>query len=388
MMRRWQAVVKQSWTRQKTWLLIILVVAGIGALLFTSHNEQLYQRPIAKVISEQTVARRQTKDQFQNVDHQTDQRLTVTLMNGKDRGQKLTVQNTYSDSQPMDQRFSVGDKLFLSQLHRQNGKLVANVNGYKRDTVIVFLSWLVILLLLLTMGKAGLLALVSVVINALLFLLAINIDLQQNGQHIILLFSILAIVFTFISLLLVLGFSKRMLATFTATVIGTFAAMGISLVVFNLTHERGVFYESMEYVTQVPRPLFLAETLLGSLGAVMDESSDIIATLFELKRLNPQVTRKQLFMSGRTVGKSIMGPLVNVLFLIFMVDTFTGSLLYIKNGNSWGYTYAMNMSLGTVQSLISGIGIVLAIPLVSLFGALLLGRRGQAWQRLRVSAWY
>jgi hypothetical protein len=30
----------------------------------------------------------------------------------------------------------------------------------------------------------------------------------------------------------------------------------------------------------------------------------------------------------------------------------------------------------------------LAIPLVSLFGALLLGRRGQAWQRLRVSAWY
>ncbi len=357
-------------------------------MLFTSHNEQLYQRPIAKVTSEQTVARRQTKDQFQNVDHQTDQRLTVTLMNGKYRGQKLTVQNTYSDSQPMDQRFSVGDKLFLSQLHRQNGKLVANVNGYKRDTVIVFLSWLVILLLLLTMGKAGLLALVSVVINALLFLLAINIDLQQNGQHIILLFSILAIVFTFISLLLVLGFSKRMLATFTATVIGTFAAMGISLVVFNLTHERGVFYESMEYVTQVPRPLFLAETLLGSLGAVMDESSDIIATLFELKRLNPQVTRKQLFMSGRTVGKSIMGPLVNVLFLIFMVDTFTGSLLYIKNGNSWGYTYAMNMSLGTVQSLISGIGIVLAIPLVSLLGALLLGRRGQVWQRLRVSAWY
>ena len=75
------------------------------------------------------------------------------------------------------------------------------------------------------------------------------------------------------------------------------------------------------------------------------------------------------------MGQEIMGPLVNVLFLIFMAETFTSSLLYIKNGNSWGYTFAMNMSLGTVQSLVSGIGIVLAVPLVSGFGALLLGRR-------------
>ena len=130
-------------------------------------------------------------------------------------------------------------------------------------------------------------------------------------------------------------------------------------------------------MTQVPRPLFVAEILLGSLGAVMDESSDIVATLFELKRIDPTVTRLQLFMSGRSIGKSIMGPLVNVLFLIFMADTFTNSLLYLKNGNSWGYTFSMNMSLGMVQSLISGIGIVLAVPVVSFLGALLLGRRNR-----------
>lgn len=71
-------------------------------------------------------------------------------------------------------------------------------------------------------------------------------------------FSVLAIIFTFISLLLVLGFSKRMLATFAATVIGTFVALGVSMLVFMWTHERGIYYESMEYVTQVPRPLFFS----------------------------------------------------------------------------------------------------------------------------------
>ena len=370
-------MIKQYWTKQRIWLLIFLMVVGIGALLFTSHNEQFYQQPIAKVISEKTMSKQRVKDQFDNVDHQYNQQLQVKLMNGKYRGQKLTVQNTYSDSQPMDRHYRVGNEVFLTQLRKRGGKLTANVNGYKRDTVIVFLLWLVVLMLLLLMGRSGMFAFLSVVINALLFIIAIGIDLKQNGQHIMLLFSVLAIIFTFISLLLVLGFSKRMLATFAATVIGTFVALGVSMLVFMWTHERGIYYESMEYVTQVPRPLFLAETLLGSLGAVMDESSDIIATLFELKQLNPAVTRKQLFISGRNVGKSIMGPLINVLFLIFMVDTFTGSLLYIKNGNSWGYTYAMNMSLGTIQSLISGIGIVLSVPLVSLFGALLLGKKVQ-----------
>ena len=60
-----------------------------------------------------------------------------------------------------------------------------------------------------------------------------------------------------------------------------------------------------------------------------------------------------------------MGPLINVLFLIFIMDTFLNAFLLLKNGNNWGYTFSMAMSLGMVQSLISGIGIVLAIPVVS-----------------------
>lgn len=368
-------MLEHYWSRGRLVLLLVLIIAGVAALFFTSHNQQFYKRPIARVERVQTGAVRRTSDQFQNVDHQHQQTLTVRLLNTAERGQRLTVTNTYSDSQPMDLRYHRGDQLFLNQLKKHHGHLSANVVGYKRDGVTVFLFWLVCLLLLMMMGSAGALALVSVLVNTLLFILAIIIDLKNNGEHVMLIFGSLAVIFTVVSLLLILGPTKKMLATTAATIIGTFTALGVSLLVFAWTHERGIYYESMQYVTQVPRPLFLAETLLGSLGAVMDESSDIIATLFELKQLNPTVSRLQLFLSGRSVGKSIMGPLVNVLFLIFMAETFTSSLLYIKNGNSWGYTFAMNMSLGTVQSLVSGIGIVLAVPLVSGFGALLLGRR-------------
>ena len=278
----------------------------------------------------------------------------------------------------MDQRYRAGNEIFLTRVHEKNGELHATIAGYKRDTVIVFLVWLVILMLLLMMRRQGSLALLSVIVNTILFMLAIELDLKMQAAHVLLIFGVLALIFTVISLVMILGFTRRMLATLGATVFGTIAAMLISLLVFNLTQERGIYYESMQYVTQVPRPLFLAETLLGSLGAVMDESSDIVATIFELKQLDPAATKRQLFLAGRSVGQSIMGPLVNVLFLIFMADTFTSSLLYLKNGNSWGYTFSMNMCLGTVQSLISGIGIVLAIPIASALAALLLGKKAKA----------
>jgi len=54
------------------------------------------------------------------------------------------------------------------------------------------------------------------------------------------------------------------------------------------------------------------------------------------------------------------------------------AMLYLKNGNSWGYTFSMNMSMGVVQSLISGIGIVLAVPLASFLASRFMAKKGTA----------
>lgn len=372
-----------SWIKAHRLMLIVMIFIGIGAMFFVTHNQTLYQTPIAKVITVKNGHPQKQTDQFENEDSETNQTLTVRMLNGRYRGQTLTVKNQFTKSGAMDQRYRVGDQIFLTQLSKQHGQLSAYIKGYKRDVVLVFLTWLVIALLLLMMTTSGSLALLSVALNVVLFIIAIKLNEFTKGDNALLIFSVLAVLFCFLSLLLVLGPNKKMLATFFATVIATSVSMLISLLVMAMTHDRGIYFESMEYVTQVPRSIFIAETLLGSLGAVMDESSDIIATLFELKEIDPEVTAGQLFISGRNIGKTIMGPLINVLFLIFMADTFTSALLYIKNGNNWGYTFAMNMSLGTVQSLVSGIGIVLAIPLVSAFAALLLGKRGKKCQQLQ-----
>lgn len=370
-------MLKQLQLAPPKWLVIFLVVAGVGIWLFAGHDQFLYDTPIARVEASKVVSSRKATDQFENVDRQETQKLTVRLLNGQYKGQTLEISNSYLRSLGLDQRYRVDQELFLTQLRKHNGKLTALTNGHKRDRLILTFAWIVFSLLLLTLGKAGGMATASVALNTVLFVIAIKVDLRFPDWSVLGIFAVLAVLFATCSLLLALGPSKKMLATLLATLAATTLATALGYLVLQLTNEKDVYYESMQYVTQVPRPLFLAEILLGSLGAVMDEATDIVATLFELKTLNPQVTRRELFAAGKNVGRSIMGPLVNVLLLIFLADTFNSALLYLKNGNSLAYTFNMNMSLGMVQSLISGIGIVLTVPLVSLFGALLLGRGRQ-----------
>ncbi len=45
-----------------------------------------------------------------------------------------------------------------------------------------------------------------------------------------------------------------------------------------------------------------------------------------------------------------------------MAEQIPMAILYLRNGNNWGFTYMMNMSLGMIQTLISAIGIVLTVP--------------------------
>nr|WP_024746679.1 YibE/F family protein [Levilactobacillus namurensis] len=362
-----RAVIVQKLKLQSTvrwWAWLIALILGAVLVMGTQHDAVFYHDPILKVTAVQHQQPTKITDNFQNEDWQTQQTLTGHLLNGQYKGRSLTISNTYSASGAMDQRYRVGSQLFVV-LHHHAGQLSATVKGYKRDTALVFMLWLVVGLLLLIMRFSGLMAFLSVAANGVLFLLAILLNGSTQGAQVLWIFGSLAVVFAALTLWLVLGRTRQMLITLATTLGGTLCAILVALLVFHVTHEKGMFYESMQYVTQLPRPLFLAETLLGSLGAVMDESTDIISSLYALKRERPELTPTQIFKSGRQIGSTIMGPLINVLFFIFVADTFPMALLYLKNGNSWGYTFSMNMSMGVVQSLISGIGIVLAVPLAS-----------------------
>ncbi|WP_263849624.1 YibE/F family protein [Lacticaseibacillus camelliae] len=65
------------------------------------------------------------------------------------------------------------------------------------------------------------------------------------------------------------------------------------------------------------------------------------------------------------IGRNVMGPLIAVLFMIFIADTFSESILWLRNDNALTQTFIWVMGLGFAQALVSAFGIVLAVPLTA-----------------------
>lgn len=363
-----EKITKKTWI---TWLILILI--GIGIYIFTQNNAQLYQQPIGQITQVINKKTHQTKDDYGNIDYQTRQKIALKILNGKYQAKKVWVVNTYSKSGALDQQYRVGQKVFLDIHQLDNHKLSISISDYKRDTPLLLLCWLVLVVLYLMMKLQGLKTLLSVCLNVILFLIFIQLDVYLNLTNFFWLFALSAVLFTLLSLALVIGLNQQCLVTFLAVVLSTSLALGLSLGLIALTGEKGVHYEALDFVTQAPKQLFLSATVIGLLGAVMDAATDIVSTLFELKQTNPKISARQLFISGKQVGQAVMGPLINVLLLIFFAETFTMAVLYFKTGNTFAYTFEWTMSLGIIEALISAIGVVLVVPSASLLSAWFLG---------------
>ncbi|WP_415584930.1 YibE/F family protein [Liquorilactobacillus nagelii] len=357
---------------EKKWLnYFILVLVGSGLIAFLARNDAfLYRQPIMRISQVKNSQSVRTTDEYGNHDQQTEQRLTGKVLNGKYRGETFTLKNTFTESHGEDQQFRSGQDIFLNLYHNKQGqKPTAAFANYKRDVYLFLLIWLMLCSLLLVMRLRGLKAISSVLINFILFLALVKLDIVWNITNFFWIYAAGAVLFTALSLLIVIGWNEQSRVTFAAVTTGTATALGLAVLIMWLTHDSGMHYEALDFATQQPKQLFLASTLIGLLGTVMDAATDIVSTVFELKRSQPEIGFKQLFTSGRQVGRSIMGPLINVLLLIFFTETFTLAILYFRTGNNISYTFQWTMSLGLVQAIISGIGITLVIPVASFLAA-------------------
>ncbi|MDM5145653.1 hypothetical protein ICE98_02787 [Lactococcus lactis] len=239
-----------------------------------------------------------------------------------------------------------------------------------------------LLVLSLVLNDLGLrfFLLLSLILNLLYFVIVIAFNVEFNPP-VILLFGILSVIFAASSLLFVLGPTRQMLYTFITTVLTTALTFSVVLFVLKMTGNSGIHFEYLDYVTQNPSEFFFVGTMISVLGAIMDGTGDIVAGLFGMARQNKlnkiNMVRKDYIKSGISIGQELIGTLTNVLFMIFMAETLPMTLLLLRNGNSWSYIATVGLNLGLLQTIISAIGIVLAVPITAVFTSFALTRSHQ-----------
>ena len=105
----------------------------------------------------------------------------------------------------------------------------------------------------------------------------------------------------------------------------------------------------------------------------MDVAMSISSTIQEIRDKNPEITSRELFQSGIHVGKDMMGTMSNTLILAF-TGTSLNTMIMIY-AYAYPYNQTINMYSIGIELLrgISGtIGIILAVPFVSLIGSFIL----------------
>ncbi|WP_225046702.1 YibE/F family protein [Lacticaseibacillus kribbianus] len=340
----------------RKWRWLLPVVAFLAFFGGARLDARLYRQPIAQVTAVTATKPKAQTDNLGNRDHLTTQRVAARLLNTAHRGRRLTFTNVYSYSGAMDSRLVVGSQCFVSTTAGGGYQL----QNRKRDGIVLALLGFALTLLVLVMRRRFVMSALSILANIALLALALHVELSSRDVSAWWLFAGLAVLFTAVTTVFVVGFNRQAAVAGVTTIGATAAGVGLGYLIFTLTGYRNLHLESVKYVTQAPQLLFYVQIIIGSLGAVFDECTDITAAVSEL-----EAGGAARFRAGMAIGRNIMGPLIAVLFMIFIADTFTESVLWLRNGNAISQTVIWVMGLGFAQALVSAFGIVLAVPLTS-----------------------
>lgn len=360
-------------TKRKYILLyLILAICMFSSFFFVQHNHSFYDRPIAKVVDTKLEDQKKLVDMYENEDVLYRQQVIAELQNGKHKGERISLINEYSNSGGYDQKYRVGNELFVSfQSSQEEGAMLkGNIEDVKRDKFLLLTAWFFVLVLVLVGKKQGIYSIVSLVVNAMLLSYALTIYMKSSNISLVLICGISAILFTVISLLLVNGRNEKSYAAVISTLLGTLALMLITYLVIGATSGNGLRYEDMQFLTRPPEVVFMAGILVGSLGAVMDIAITMSSSIFSLYEKKPNISVKALVASGMDIGKDIMGTMTNILFFAYVSGSIPILILYFMNASPFGYTLSLTLSLELARALAGGIGIVLTIPIglyVSIF---------------------
>lgn len=346
----------------------------MAAMVFTYNNYFLYKEDVVKITAVKNEEVYEKEGLNGEVEKYYNQEITAIIKSGEYKGKSITLNNTCSYSGVEDEGYKKGNYLFVS-LSGSEDKLSANILSVKRDMYVMVLICVFILGIVIFAGKKGVLSIISIIMNIIIFTYALNE--YVNGKDILKLCNLMIILFTMISLILASGINKQTVCA----IISTLISVALIFIIYKITKENfeQPEYMMMEYITN-PEDLdhiFMAGVLIGGLGAIMDVAISISVAVNELINKDKNISVKNLISSVKEIGYDIMGTMINVLFFTYMCGTIPMLILKIKNGYKFLSIIKFQIPFEIIRFLVGAIGIVVTIPISGFIAITILKKRRQ-----------
>ena len=293
---------------------------------------------------------------------------------------QLDNQATITEPMPIEPstpRFTVGDKVVLGYNGGDpNDPASYQLMDFQRGFPLALLGVLFAAAVLILGRMQGLKALGALLLTFVVIVLFV-LPAMLAGKDPLSVGVVGAAVIMFIVLYLTHGLSAR---TSTA-VVGTLVSLGLIgvlgwlfSVVADLT---GLDEDTANLITVLghgidARGLLLAGIVIGSVGVLDDVTVTQTSAVWELRRANPKLGRRELYAAGLRIGRDHMSSSVNTLVMAYAGAALPLLLAYAASGR--GITdllTAETVAQELVRTLVGSIGLVASVPITTILAALI-----------------
>jgi uncharacterized membrane protein len=305
------------------------------------------------------------------------QSVEIEILQGRFKGQIVRTGNNFLGKMELDRLFQPGEHALINISFREGVITGVYTADHYRLRVEFILLCVFSLFLIGYGGFFGFQAILSFFFTALV-LWKLMIPLSLKGFDPVLLSFVLVCILSAAILFLVAGLNKKALIALIGCAVGLGITTLMSLYstyLFKLNGAVRPFSETLIYSGFAHinlTSIFIAGVVLSASGAVMDLAMDISAAMNEIVRHNPEISRKELFLSGNNIGRSVIGTMTTTLLLAYSGGYLAMLMLFMGQGVPNANIINMNyVAAEVLHTIVGSFGLVLVAPITTVVGSIL-----------------
>ncbi len=264
-------------------------------------------------------------------------------------------------------QFGVGDDIYVYETLLPDGGVSYEFADFQRGTPLLLLAMIFVIAVVALARWKGVGA-IGGLVASLLVLVVFMLPSLLRGNNAVAVALVGSAVIAFVALYLAHGVNISTTVALLSTFL-SLALIGVLSSLFVASANFTGFTEDSSYVLALgvqidARGLLLAGIVIGSLGVLDDVTVTQVSAVWELRQLQPDASRQEIYRAAVNIGRDHISSTVNTLFLTYAGAALPLMLLFTVAGQSIS-TVSTSEVVATeiVRSLVGSIGLVASVPI-------------------------
>ncbi|MBN1500209.1 MAG: YibE/F family protein [Spirochaetes bacterium] len=365
---------------KKIFLLSIIFFSAVSAKAFDGYDKRHFAKAEITDIIQNEISNADNSKMYET-------KFKLKILSGKFKGQNKEITFQGEDSMPQDVKYRKGNRIFLAiteDNYNQDNPEYISLYDIDNSKPLIFLSLLTFLMILGIGRLKGFLSLMSLIFTIMLIFI-IFIPLTLKGFSPLLLSIGISFISIIITLPVITGFSLKTAAAIAGSFSGILLAALLALIAGSVMHLSGIITDDMltvHYASDIQvnlKHLALSGMIIAALGAIMDVAVSIASAANEIYSAKPDIDDKTAFRSVFTIGKDILGSMVNTLVLAYAGSSLALILIIsLKFSSEMPFMMILNYNpvlSEIIKALIGSIGMFFCIPATAIISVKLFHRK-------------